>query len=652
MNGVYVLKQMKNNYRLKYVIAIIMGFVDALCYILIVYNYVYKKICIKSGSYVLVNIFYFAACILLMFKLFKPHISNTIHKKCVDVLYIMIVPAIAIYMEELIWNILFHELTIRSLMINYLLILMFTIILISIFQKPFIVYTAVIVICWLYGMINHYVYEFKGSPPLYSDFLVLETAVSVMGKYEFWLCDSVVYGTGLFIYTIILLIFFSPRKIYIKDKKKRILLSTGGFAAGVILSVAIYNFDIQKNLKMYVDSWTPVQSFYVNGAPITLLISTQTMRMEKPIGYSKDYALNLLEQYINREDEKNNTKLPTVIVIMNESFADLHILGEFESEAFLSNWQNMDSYIMRGYTYVSMCGGGTCNSEFEFLTGNSIANLNAGMYPYRLLNLDGIFNLADVFGNLGYETIAMHPYMADNWNRVQVYNWFGFDKYITMEDMNDIQYISWGASDQYNYEQIIEAYENRMAPMFLFNVTMQNHGGYEERLKEGVDTISIEKQYSRYVDVINYLTLIRESDRAFAQLLEYFSKQEEPVVICMFGDHQPALDEDFLESLISVDGIEDIEKRYMTPYVIWSNFDMQIKMEEKDMSVNYLAANLLNTLGIHTEYSSWLLDLEKEIPVINQIGYQTVDGMWHSTKENNKLISEYRILQYYQLFDK
>ena len=99
-------------------------------------------------------------------------------------------------------------------------------------------------------------------------------------------------------------------------------------------------------------------------------------------------------------------------------------------------------------------------------------------------------------------------------------------------------------------------------------------------------------------------------------------------------------------------GIEDIEKRYMTPYVIWSNFDMQIKMEEKDMSVNYLAANLLNTLGIHTEYSSWLLDLEKEIPVINQIGYQTVDGMWHSTKENNKLISEYRILQYYQLFDK
>ena len=646
------MKQMKNNYRLKYVIAIIMGIVDALCYILIVYNYVYKKICIKSGSYVLVNIFYFAACILLMFKLFKPYISNTIHKNCINVLYIMIVPAIAIYMEELIWNILFHELAIQSLMINYLLILIFTIILIAIFQKPFIVYTTIMVICWLYGMINHYVYEFKGSPPLYSDFLVLETAVSVMGKYEFWLCDSVVCGTGLFIYTIILLIFFSPRKINIKDKKKRILLSTGGFAAGVILFIGIYNFDIQKNLKMYVDSWTPVQSFYVNGAPITLLISAQTMRMDKPIGYSKDYALNLLEQYINREDEKDNTELPTVIVIMNESFADLHILGEFESEAFLSNWENMDSYIMRGYTYVSMCGGGTCNSEFEFLTGNSIANLNAGMYPYRLLNLDGIFNLADVFGKLGYETIAMHPYMADNWNRIQVYNWFGFDKYITMEDMNDIQYISWGASDQYNYEQIIGAYENRTAPMFLFNVTMQNHGGYEEKLKEGVDTISIEKQYSRYVDVINYLTLIRESDRAFAQLLEYFSKQEEPVVICMFGDHQPALDEDFLESLISVDGIEDIEKRYMTPYVIWSNFDMQIKMEEKDMSVNYLAANLLNTLGIHTEYSSWLLDLEKEIPVINQIGYQTVDGMWHSTKENNKLISEYRILQYYQLFDK
>ena len=36
---------------------------------------------------------------------------------------------------------------------------------------------------------------------------------------------------------------------------------------------------------------------------------------------------------------------------------------------------------------VSVMGGGTANSEFEFLTGNSMAFIGTGKYPYQLYDL-------------------------------------------------------------------------------------------------------------------------------------------------------------------------------------------------------------------------------------------------------------------------
>lgn len=90
----------------------------------------------------------------------------------------------------------------------------------------------------------------------------------------------------------------------------------------------------------------------------------------------------------------------------------------------------------------------------------------------------------------------------------------------------------------------------------------------------------------------------------------------------------------------------------MTPYIIWSNFDLGTEKMEFDMSINYLGANLLNLIGIDTDYTNFLLELEQTIPVINSVGYQTGDGKWHSLKEENELITQYQFLQYYELFDK
>ncbi len=619
-------------------------------YFIIANNYVHQKICTKSNSFIWVSFLWFILFALLCFRVQIRHRHIKKHKKLTWI-YAFIVPLVSLYIEEKMWNIAIEDLSIITFLLNYFLILIITIALLFITTKSNLTYFMIAFLCFIYGVINYYVLKFKGCPPVFNDLTASVTALTVMNQYSYWLSDSVICGTLVFIGLFTCLLYFTPADIKIHEKRRQFIIQAGGCLGFIAILIIIFHINIQNAFGTYINAWAPVESFYSYGAPVTMLISAQNMQMNKPNNYSDKEIQEILGAY-KKQETASLDKIPTVIVIMNESFADLSVLGEITSDEYLSNFYGIDSYIMRGNTYASVCGGGTCNSEFEFLTGNSMANISAGVYPYQSWNLSKAFNLVEVFSDYGYETIAMHPYIADNWNRVKVYDWFEFDRFISEEEMPDAQYISWGASDEYNYEQIIQLYENKTKPLFLFNITMQNHGGYDIPLRSDIDLISVEKQYENYGDLINYLTLMRESDKAFIKLLEYFSEQDDPVLICMFGDHQPALDDVFISSLGEYSEIADIEKRYITPYIIWGNYDFDLGNENKDMSINYLGANLLKIAGIHSEYMEYLLDLEKEIPIINQAGYQTADEKWHDISEENDKLNEYKALQYYELFER
>ncbi len=70
---------------------------------------------------------------------------------------------------------------------------------------------------------------------------------------------------------------------------------------------------------------------------------------------------------------------------MNETFSDLSVYQNlhagYEGPTY---FKSIDDAVQRGDLYVSAYGGGTCNTEFEFLTGNSMAYLGQGVYPYDL----------------------------------------------------------------------------------------------------------------------------------------------------------------------------------------------------------------------------------------------------------------------------
>lgn len=658
--------------------------------LLLTRNYAAGYICTRSGSYFFTFLGYLLCLFLFSHALKVGNAGHSSYSRCRCIFYFSVLPFLAFFMEELLWNESFFAISGKSLLINYLveyLFLLSLFLLIRSFHPTFVLFLC---LNWIYGMANHYVLEFKGCPPLFSDLLASQTAITVMGNYSYALDDAVVIGTFLFLYTWIFLLYFPLSQKNVAPKNASEENNTSFFAQhklfarilGILCAFlwipCLFFLDISHFSGITINGWSPVYSFTQNGAPITLLISIQNVIPSKPAHYSRKSALAAISQAVSEgedatsagmiskegaasEDASKNVP-PSVIVIMNESFADLSVLGDFVSDDYLASFYDIDDYLLRGMVYPSVCGGGTCNSEFEFLTGSSLANVKPGIYPYLNYDLSNASNLVQVFNNLGYQTVAFHPYQTENWNRTNVYNSFGFQKFLSQEDMVDKEILSWTISDHSDFEKIKEIYENRTAPLFLFNVTMQNHGGYNVPIRSDVELVSIEKQYSGYSDVINYLTLIRESADAFKELVNYFAAQPDPVIICMFGDHQPILDEDFLSSITQTvsdeeHSILDAKQRYITPYIIWSNYDVYStpdteSTKQTDMSLNYLGANLLGLLGISTPYSQYLLSLQQQIPIVNSVGYQDSLGEWFSLEIENPALTEYQSVQYYELFGK
>lgn len=153
------------------------------------------------------------------------------------------------------------------------------------------------------------------------------------------------------------------------------------------------------------------------------------------------------------------------------------------------------------------------------------------------------------------------------------------------------------------------------------------------------------------------MTLLKKADEAFREFYDYIMEIEEPTIVCMFGDHQPNLGNEFTDYLMSTDktGKSEFEKelsRYIVPYIIFSNCDVGLNRQESDLSLNYLGALLLKLTGYATPYFEFVNDMKEKIPIINLDRYMTNDFIWHDINESNIHLEEYRIIQYYNLFGK
>lgn len=411
-----------------------------------------------------------------------------------------------------------------------------------------------------------------------------------------------------------------------------------------------------------------------NGTPVTFIYTLKYLNLSPPEGYDVNDLEQLYLEYKQRSEQdalsKLNNKKPNIIVIINEAFSDPSVLGDFETNIdyfpFINSLRGLPNVRM-GSTLVSVKGGNTPNSEFEFLTGTSMAFLPAESIPYQQFINGNTLSIVSQLNSLGYKTVGMHNYYKSGWERDQVYDHFGFDQKYFLEDMRPLyssDIIRSYMSDSAMYKRIMSLQENKSddEPLFVFGVTMQNHGGYSNGSNKGfVPEVSciFDKNYAYTSYLNNYLSLLRESDKAFEELVNYYSSIDEPTVIIMFGDHQPS--DHVVAPILNANGISignsvnERQLRYQTPYIMWANydFDNSVQMPEQT-SLNYLGGLLMDACGIPlTPFQLWQKDLMLSHPLLNAFCYTDSNGNFSSISGIKRIpmLNKLAQIQYNMIFD-
>ena len=569
-----------------------------------------------------------------------------------------LIPVICFYLLEFYQHNPFQEVRTEAQLFNIFLLELTAWGLFFLTGRAVVALRIELVAVMIFGLVNHYVMEFRSTPFVPWDILSVNTAASVAGNYDFTPSGRVILVSILFlamIFCVRFLRFRSGWKLYAR------MIS----AALVVLVLCVFvnalqNDDFKTKHYLYPFLFTPAYMTQVNGMLVTFAMNLEYIAVDRPADYHAEDAKETLETYESSDTAENTEDLPNIIVIMDEAFSDLSVVGDFETNEdympFVHSLEQGKDNTVTGYLNVSVCGGNTANTEFEFLTGNTMAFLPAGSIPYQQYIKSETPSLAEYLSGLGYETYGMHPYNASGWDRDRVYPLLGFENTIFFDNFTDKTFLRKYVSDDSDFKNIIQTYEQKDEghPAFIFNVTMQNHGSYTDAYNNFTPDVTVTGADSFVLE--QYLSLMKRTDQALKNLIDYFAGQKEKTIIVFFGDHQPA--DSVAAPVLALNGkdanslnSEDQRLRYQVPYVIWANYDIEEGTGE-DTSANYLAARVLQTAGVPTSaYQNYLLDLEKDYPVISAVRVEKADGTETNSKEEKKGLLQYQQLQYYSLFD-
>lgn len=541
------------------------------------------------------------------------------------------------------------------------------------------------VLLYILALVEYFVISFRERPAMIWDVLAIRTAMTVSANYNYVITPTMVL-TGA---AIVLLSVWAWKCPVRAVHGKMWCVWLAGSVGFLYMLFAV----IAPTCKLDVPMWDPVVSFENEGVVLATALSFKSVAAPKPVGYSKTEAAALAEQSLEvdatvLEAESAEAGLAkvvpvNVICIMNESFSDLRLfnglVGDrcFETDKpFLEFYDSLsdDPNVQKGDLYVPVFGAMTANSEYEVLTGNSCAFVPQGSIPYQFFTKQGDNSLARIFGGQGYETIAMHPYPGYNWNRTKAYENLGFDRFLDQEFYDELEkelgtefvrprdYMS----DQSDYDAILYLLKEKDPDekMFIFNVTMQNHGGFEVANLEStvhVTKVNGEACEGQYPKADQYLTLMRMSDEALGYFLGELAGMDEPTMVVLFGDHQPSVETEFFEALYGMRWTEvpgELKiNSFKTPYMIWTNYDRECS-DAGDMSAFLLGNEVLKEAGIAPTGLFAAADkLQESYDAVHAMGVLKKDGTFTDSTEKSGLdgfpdIRQYHALQYYEIFRK
>lgn len=511
--------------------------------------------------------------------------------------------------------------------------------------------SVAVVLLALLSTANIFIYQFRGKEFAAMDLLSVGTAMNVVDQYKFQMNTRLakyllILGAGLFAQ------FPLAPFPNLPGKKGKLLGRAGALAVLVVLCavIGVATRDVR------AITWDHKGS-RVNGYYLNFYLGIRDSKVEPPEGYSP----KAVGQYAADLEPVQPEKKPNIIIIMDEAFSDLRVFesGLNTNVPVTPFIDSLKENTVKGYALSSVLGGNTANSEFEVLTGHSMAFLPTGSVPYQQYLRGQSYSLAWLLRSFGYTTFATHPYLSSGWSRTSAYPWLGFQEMTFEEDYPHENLVREYVSDREMFQYLLDRLENKGDnPAFLFGITMQNHGGYEYKGDNYEKTISLEGYNREYPKAEQYLSLIHETDKAVQELICGLQEFEEDTIVLFFGDHMPSIEYNLFNRLsgFTLDSLEGQMNQYTVPFFIWANFDIPEDTVEIT-SLNFLGNLLLEYAGVGQQgYHAALAEIRQVIPAVSANGYYSkTQGCYlpldQAQGEEKEALRLYAMLQYNDLFD-
>lgn len=242
----------------------------------------------------------------------------------------------------------------------------------------------------------------------------------------------------------------------------------------------------------------------------------------------------------------------TIVVWLQESTLD-PINFTLKSYRFppLSMYQNQPDTLFNAPLRVHTFGGATWKSEFAFLSGLPSTDFgamsNAVFYsvaPHLKYSL--IHNLKAQ----GYYCVALSPFTKGNYNAKSAYDHFGFDLMLQPQDLGypapmgknlwDI-----GSDEMAIYakkilekQDVPEELANTDKPIFLYVLTMKEHGPYQRDFMDLYHLAENHFSPSLTGGLNDYIHRLVKLNEVIEEFNDYMKKQNNAYIFAYFGDHQ------------------------------------------------------------------------------------------------------------------
>ncbi|MBQ7718870.1 MAG: sulfatase-like hydrolase/transferase [Clostridia bacterium] len=589
-----------------------------------------------------------------------------------ELLLFLLSPLMTIIMLEVLradYFVSYFELGVLSALakyaITYIFILSVNWFFSKIFVKRLIGIYFVNIALFVFGMATLIAIRITGDPILPAD-MILTTEVSDLVSFIKIPWKAIIFiSFGVLILHLVLYTFFEI-KCSSKAKKTwnyRIITFALSIVCFAVMLCSIgYSEFVRKNILepagVKLSGYYTISDYKTNGLILTFVPHLRDLVVEKPQGYSKDKIAEIKKKYPDVQREFKTGALAqnaNVIAIQSESFWDPTRMENITlSGDPMAKIHRLSRTYPSGYMVSPVFGCNTCVPEFEFLTGSSASFLKAGTYPYTQYIHRDITALPRVFKDNGYKTVALHTYDKYFYNRAQAYSFMGFDEFYGSRDMENPERKGTYISDMEMTRQIIKQYEaNKDNPLFVYAITMQNHGNYLNKRYDvyDIDVNSEAVSEDDKVGLRDAVQGIYDIDKSFYELTQYFSVVSEPTIIVIYGDHLPFLGENsstfYDTGFLKSDNLAENPQIYETPYLIWANFDISGVETPARVSSAYLGVSALRYAGV--KKVPWNLAFYNhcfDIHSVYQHSLSTDAAGEYIERKDDDITNDYKYIQY------